>query len=272
MHIRRNIILFFLLTYAFTWVGNIGIIMGSSDWWAFPMNPLGPLMAAPIVIGLTLGWRGVKDWARRITRFRAPLWVYAASIGIPTAIILASVGLSIATGSAHALDASDIAAWSTNAGGLMFLAFALFEIINGPYPEEVSFRGHGQHDLQQTMSPLQASLWIGIGVLIWHLPLLILNFIPWPLAVALPAVSVVYGWLYQNGKSLYPLVILHLVQNVVGAGFFGRMFSEGENFVWLSFLTGFYILLAIGLAWKFGPSLVKGRDREWVRETDVRLA
>jgi membrane protease YdiL (CAAX protease family) len=221
------------------------------------MNPLGPLMAAPIVIGLTQGKQGLKDWWHRITRFRAPVWVYALSVLVPAGIIFASLGLSIISGGAHAPTTGDLAAWSVWAGGALFLVDVFFQIIAGPLPEEAAFRGHGQNDLQKTMSPLMASFLIGIGVAIWHIPLLLQHEIPWVILVVLPAVSIVYGWLYQNGKSVMPLILLHLTQNVLGGNFVGQMLNEQENMIWLSFLTASYIVLAIGLAWRYGPSLIR---------------
>ena len=94
-------------------------------------------------------------------------------------------------------------------------------LIAGPAPEELSFRGYGQHELQQEMSPLNAAIWIGIGVLIWHVPLFLFGEVPWPFIVTLVAVSVVYAWLYQLGGSVWPLVTLHFVVNYFGGDWFG---------------------------------------------------
>ena len=122
-------------------------------------------------------------------------------------------------------------------------------------PEELSFRGYGQHSLQQSLSPLVSALWIGLGVLIWHLPLLLRGDVPPQIAVALPAVSVVYAWFYARGGSLWPLVVLHWVQNYFGGNYFGLIFAPEYSHVWLSVLAGAYVIWAVLIAWREGPSL-----------------
>jgi len=245
--IHRRIILFFLVTYVLSWFGHLGNWLSPSDYWPLPMNPFGPIIAAPLVIWFTEGRDGLLRWLRRLGQFHAPLWVYAAAFFIPLAIILASVGLAIAVG--------------TPAGPLPpntlvdFLALIpIILILGGPGTEEPGFRGYGQHELQETMTPLAAGLWIGVGVLIWHAPLLILGNIDWPIGIAIVAVSVVYAWLYQNG-GVWPVVTLHFSHNYFGGEYFGTIFADGDSLPYLGFLVAFYVALASGLAWRLGPSL-----------------
>ncbi len=71
----------------------------------------------------------------------------------------------------------------------------------------------------------------------------------------MPAVSVVYAWLYARGRNVWPLVVLHFVQNYFGGEYFAFMFAEPVRDIWVNFLTVFYIGWAI-LLWRwFGPSL-----------------
>jgi membrane protease YdiL (CAAX protease family) len=252
--IYRRILAFFLLTYALTWFGNLGNWLFPSAVWPIPMFPLGPIIAAPLVIWFTAGRAGLAAWWRRIIRFRAPIWVYATAIGVTLAIIVSSVGLAIAIGT-PALALPDVGGLS---GALMAVPIVLMD---GPAPEEPAFRGYGQHELQETLSPLVASLWIGLGVLIWHLPVLLLQQISWPIAFALPAVSVVYAWLYQVGGSVWPLVALHFTVNYFGGEYFGRMFADQDAPVWTGFLSVFFVAWAVLLAWRLGPSLGRKDSR-----------
>jgi membrane protease YdiL (CAAX protease family) len=246
--IHRRILAFFLLSYGLTWFGTLGNWLFPSEAWPRPMFPFGPIIAAPLVIWLTQGRAGLVAWWRRIIRFRAPVWVYATAIVVTLAIIVSSVGLAIAIGT-PALALPDV-------GGLSgALIAAPIVLMDGPAPEEPAFRGYGQYELQETVSPLVASLWIGLGVLIWHLPVLLLQQIPWPIAFALPAVSVVYAWLYQAGRSIWPLVALHFTVNYFGGEYFGRMFAEPDTPVWTGFLSVFFVAWATLLARRLGPSL-----------------
>ncbi|HEX9894454.1 MAG TPA: CPBP family intramembrane glutamic endopeptidase [Gemmatimonadales bacterium] len=244
---RIRILAFFLLAYALTWFGNLGNVIHPAVWWPRPMFVLGPILAAPLVIGWTEGRAGLLAWWHRILRFRAPGRIYAAGLLIPLAIIVTSAALAVAAGASL----PPIAAWNW---GALLVALPIVPL-GGPIPEEPAFRGYGQHVLQQTMSPLAASLWIGLGVLVWHLPILIIGGIPWPIAVALPAVSVVYAWLYQAGGSIWPLVGLHFIQNLVGGMLFGAMFDGRGDVVWTGFLAALYVLWALILAWRLGPTL-----------------
>ena len=154
---------------------------------------------------------------QRIIRFRAPLRVYATAFLLPLGIILISIGTALLFG--------------TPSGPLPdnrpedFLILIPVMLIAGPMPEELSFRGFGQHSLQQTLSPLLSALLIGLGVLIWHVPLFLFAGLPPVIAVTLPAVSVVHAWLYARGGSLWPLVVLHWVQNYFGGEYLGRIFA-----------------------------------------------
>ncbi len=243
----NRIIIFFLLACALSWFGNFGNWLWPSNAWPVPMNPLGPLLAAIAVIWYFDGRAGLKNWWRRLLRFRAPVWLYAVAFFVPLAIIIASIWLAIALGTP--------AGPLPPRGAAEFLILVPIMLILGPLPEEVSFRGYGQHELQKQLSPLAASLWVGLGVAIWHAPLLLGGYIPMIIALALPAVSVVYAWLYVTGRSVWPLVVLHFVQNYFGGEYFGLKFAQVDRDVWIYFVTAFYIVWAVLLWWRFGPSL-----------------
>lgn len=235
--IQRRILYFFLLSYAFTWFGWLGNWLAPSDYWLLPMNPLGPLMAAPLVIWLTEGGAGVRAWLRRLGNFNAPLWVYGAAFLVPLAIIATSMGVAAASG-AVMMPLPEIAA-------VDFLVAIPIILLFGPFPEEVSFRGYGQHTLQERVSPLSAALAIGVGVLVWHAPLIIIGHLAWPWMICIVAVSVVYAWLYNVGGSVWPLVLLHFTVNYFGSEFLGQVVSEPHTQV---LYAGVYCLLYVAWA------------------------
>ena len=232
VHLR--ILCFFLLNFALSWFGHMGNWIAPSDYWPIPMNPLGPLVAAPIVIWATEGWAGVTAWLRRLANFNAPLHVYAIALFLPVAIILASLWLASMTGVAiQSLPAR---------GAVEFLVLIPIMLVAGPAPEEVSFRGYAQNLFQTVISPLRAAFWIGLGVVVWHIPLFALGYVPYPFIITLVAVSVVYAWLYQLGGSIWPVVALHFSVNYFGGEYFGMMIAEpsGQT-VYSWFFAAFYI-------------------------------
>lgn len=246
--IQRRIILFFVLSYPLTWWGFALVWLFPSQTWAANNFALGPLIAAPIVIWFTEGRDGLMRWLRRIARFRAPAWVYTAAFFVPLGIVALCTILAIATG-------APTGPVPTYGPGDLALFAVIILVLGGPLPEEVTFRGFAQHELQEEVSPFAASLWIGLGVAIWHLPLFIAGEIPWLIAVTIMAVSVVYAWLYVSGGSVWPLVILHFVVNYFGAGFFQEMLAPSGRFAYAVFLTIFYLVWAGLIVWRLGPSL-----------------
>jgi membrane protease YdiL (CAAX protease family) len=247
----RRILGFFVLACALSWAGNLGNYFWPSDYWATPINPLGPIIAAPIIIGLSEGRRGLMLWLRRITCFRAPLAVYAWAFCVPLAIIGASFALTAAGG-------ANVGPVPSYGFGEILMALPML-LIAGPGPEEPAFRGFALHELQRHVSPLAASLAVGLGVMVWHLPLLLVGDLPATVMIPLAGVAVVYGWLYQTGRSVWPLVLLHFQLNFVSAGYTGPMMPDfADQATYLGWLGVFYIVWAIILVVVAGPSL--GRD------------
>jgi membrane protease YdiL (CAAX protease family) len=117
-----------------------------------------------------------------------------------------------------------------------------------------------QHELQQVISPLMAALVIGVGVVVWHAPLIIIGDLGWPMTICIVAVSVVYAWLYRMGGSVWPVVALHFSVNYFGPELFGSMVTGADGqFVYRLFFMAFYIVWAGLIVWKFGPSLGASR-------------
>ncbi len=245
--VQRRIIIFFLVSYPLTWWGFALAWLVPSQAWAATNFALGPLIAAPIVLWFSEGREGLLRWVRRFMRFRAPVWVYTAAFFVPLGIGALSTVLAIATGTPP----GPVPTYGL--GDLVFAAAIVF--IMGPFPEEVSFRGFGQHELQTEVSPLAASLWIGFGVVIWHLPLLLSGEISWLITVTIIAVSVVYAWLYCCGGSVWPLVIVHFTHNYFVAGFLQEIFAVGDRMPFLVILTAFYVVWVALIIWQLGSSL-----------------
>jgi len=245
--IQRRIVIFFLLSYLLTWWGYALVWLFPSQTWAAENFALGPLIAAPIVIWFTEGRDGLMRWLKRLIRFRAPVWVYTAAFFVPLGIAALSTVFAIAVGA----PAGPVPVYGP---GELVLYFGIV-LIAGPFPEEVTFRGFGQHELQTEISPFAASLWIGLGVVIWHLPLFISGEDPWLIAITVMAVSVVYAWLYCRGGSVWPVVIVHFTHNYFGAAFFGQIFAGPDRMPFVEILTVLYIVWVALILWRQGSSL-----------------
>jgi membrane protease YdiL (CAAX protease family) len=257
MKVTTKIFIFFVLSWLYSWSGNIGDFFFPSDFWKTPMISQGPILAAITVIFLTEGWKGLGVWLRRVLQFKAPLYVYGAALFGTLAIIFASVSLTMLI-SGDSPKPEEIAALPS-----VLMAAPMIVFLGGPFGEEPGFRGYGQHTLHQVMSPLTASLWVGLGVLVWHIPQFVVGGITPGIAVAIVAVSVVYAWLYQAGGSVWPLIVLHGTVNTINGVFFGRMLDAQEKLIEQGFISFFFVCWAVFLAWRLGPTLghpVRGRE------------
>ena len=153
---RHPVITFFLLAYALSW--------GAIPWQSF-FAP-GVLVAALIVVSLTEGVAGLRAMGSRLIRWRVSWIWYALALAVPLAVPFASIGLNIAFGA----PVPDIAEFNVWYGLPMAIAINMVYPLNAQLPEEASFRGWAQPKLQTTRTPLAATVWMAIGVTIWHIP------------------------------------------------------------------------------------------------------
>src|SRR5215211_4169189 len=93
---RHPLITFFVLMFVLSWWPWPLYAMGV-PWATSPMLP-GPLLAALIVIPITQGWAGLRELGSRIIRWRVGWRWYAVALGIPLAVAVAGVALSVALG------------------------------------------------------------------------------------------------------------------------------------------------------------------------------
>jgi membrane protease YdiL (CAAX protease family) len=179
-------------------------------------NPLGPFVAALIVLGLGAGWPAVKDLLSRIAKGRVPLRWYAFASGLPILLLAVAVGANTALG-APPPTAAQLASWR----GLpeTFVFIVLFIALG----EEPGWRGFLLPRLEQRFGPLRASLVLGAVWALWHLPLLGNEFAPAhvvPFLVSVFAGSVVLTRLYDgSGGSVLLPMLMHATINTLGSSY-----------------------------------------------------
>jgi membrane protease YdiL (CAAX protease family) len=207
---------FFLGAYVFAWTLWTPAVLGfdgSLGMALFFVGVFGPMTAAAMVIHLSGG--SARAWAHDIfhVRFHRGWWLYA--VGLPFGIAAtASVGFVLA---GHTLDFDLVG--EHLAALLPLLAITFF--VNGG-PEEPGWRGFALPRLQERLTPVQATLVLGVLWALWHLPLLAIEDNPshglgtWPFAgtAALFVVGVVlyafpYTYLWNHTKSAVAAMALH---------------------------------------------------------------
>lgn len=157
---RRQIIIFVLLTFVFSWF----------PWYAGiapEVMAMGPSLAAFLVVLIIDGWRGFVDLLRPFGRWRVGLGLWALAIFGPAVLYLIGLGI-------HLLGGGEAPPFIMIREELNLIPLYLVMVVlmpwNGPVGEEFGWRGYALPKLQNNYSPLIASLVIGAIWGIWHLP------------------------------------------------------------------------------------------------------
>ena len=205
----RRLFWFFVLAFALSWYPwLIALARGATS----GPNPLGPLVAALIVVGVTDRWRGVRELLARIVRWRVGFFPYAIALGLP--ILLCGLGVSITA--VLATDPVKIAPVRWQDVIERFLFILLFIGLG----EETGWRGFALPELQRRYSPLVSTLILAAIWTVWHLPLFGNEFQPavipaW--TVSLLGASFVLTWLFNKTDSVLLPMVMHATVNTMSA-------------------------------------------------------
>jgi len=191
-----------------------------------------------------------RDYWQRLVRVRGGMlgWL-AVSLLIPPLVIAMSALIDRALGGQGAYPEA-VARFSGQP--LAIIPFALFMLLFGPLPEELAWRGYGQHQMQWHCAPFLAALLIGAVWAVWHLPLYFIegsfqynlgfgSAYFWQFTLALLPQSVVIAWLYNRAEHrTLSAVLFHFSTN-----FTGELTTLTARADWVAFALWF---VAAGIA------------------------
>ncbi len=190
---HHPLVTFFALAFGLSWLAAIPYALG---WFPVPILTFGPSLAAVIVAALASGRAGLRELMSRCLRWRVGLGWYAVALLSPIPLFLAMVYVNVRFG-APVPSFTDLGAWSTLA--VLLLGFVISPF-TGPW-EELGWRGYALPHLQAGRSALSASLILGVLWAAWHLPMFITGLIPWPNALAILGMSIMFSWLFNHTKG-----------------------------------------------------------------------
>jgi membrane protease YdiL (CAAX protease family) len=244
---RHPILVFVVLAYALSWWPWLWYRTDPQAVDA-PILPVGPLLAALILLPVIGGWPAVRDLFRRIGRWRVGLRWYALALLLPVVLTLSAVGINLLLG------ATVVAAFERPGLAELTVRFVFILVWIG-LGEEPGWRGFALPRLLVGRSALAAALILGLIHAVWHLPLYGVEYdsadvLPW--AISVFCFSIVICWVVlRTGGSVLMAILMHASNNTVALVW--RMFEGGDQlrlwWVWcvLWVATAAAVVLARGV-------------------------
>jgi membrane protease YdiL (CAAX protease family) len=240
----RGLAAFLAIAFAFTWtcwLSTAWIAPGRWHWLLSTAGQFGPFLAAVVVTARESGRAGLRDFLKRIVKWRVhPGWL-AVALLVPPGTYYAAIGAkAFITGEAPALEPYRLTYD-------VFANFFIILFIGGPLGEEPGWRGYALAPLRALCGPTAGTIVLGVIWALWHLPL-------WWRAGEFPvgiialvtlgmiAISFVFTSLYdRTGGSVLACVLLHTSLNT----FFILLPMEWCYTWWV----GVACVMAAGILW-----------------------
>ena len=249
---RHPLIAFFGLAYALSWWPWLWTELDPHNA-PSTILPTGPLLAALIVLALIGGWAAIRSFLKRIVQWNVGLRWYALVLALPVAITLGAVAINLQLGATIVVQF---------AGWIDLVARFLFVLVFIGLGEEPAWRGFALPRLMDGRSALAASLILGVLHVVWHLPLLGVeydasNVLPWAIAVLAFSILVTWIYLHTDGSLLLPM-LFHSSVNTSAVLF---PWFSGDDLVVLWWLFAALWTIAAGIVvLRYGPALTRARD------------
>jgi membrane protease YdiL (CAAX protease family) len=254
---RHPIITFFVLAYALSWWPAI---LYALDLLPQPIVGFGPFLAALVVLALTRGKTGVVRLLRRMVRWRVGLRWYAVALLLPVAISLTAAAFNVLLGSKTTPSSVELGGWT----GLFSTFFILLLIpgLGGTW-EEPGWRGYALPRLQVGRSALIASLILWVGIVVWHLPLMMVGEIHWSDIVFLLGFVIVFNWVFNNANgSVLIIMLMHAMNNTISGSFIGPMFSGADSVRQSWLYAALWCATAVVVVIVYGPQHLSRKHRK----------
>lgn len=218
---RHPFLIFVAIAYAISWSAWIfGIWQGEGMLATLGhyAGGFGPFIAA-LTVTVALG-RDPWAWFKGLFKWRVGIGWYVFVLGFPVLLVSVASGLFVALG--YSIDLALIPERLTS-----YLPLFLVMALIGGGNEEPGWRGFGLPALQAAMTPLRATLLLGIVWAFWHFPLLWgdpmvrAGEVPLDqlagriglLLVSITAHAFWYTWLINRTGSVLLCILLHAGYN-----------------------------------------------------------
>lgn len=244
---QRPILAFSVLLVVLSW--PFMLLVGDNVLIGMPaLLLLGPGACAFLVSYLADGPAGVRELAGRVGRWRQPArWYLFVLFGMGGAILLTAYGVTAA------LFPDELAPPPAGVLVPLVLNFVVIFVVAG-LGEELGWRGFVLPRLQGRLSPVRATLVVGLLWFAWHLPLRIggEDWMPYLglFLVLVVADSFIYTWVFnRTGGSVLLVALMHAAGNTWGGHLYGQTFSfEPPGYLFFEVVRiGIYVIVAVAV-------------------------
>lgn len=259
---------FFVLVFCWTWSFWIAAavlrisVQTTAGQSLLRLGLLGPLLGGVGFAYLMRDREYWRDyWGRIVDPRRIPVRCYPAIVLLVPGLMVLAVLLDIASGGNHTLEEIGQRVSPFAAAPLSVFPFALGVFVNGPFPEELGWRGYALGQLRDRWDATVSSLGLGVIWALWHLPLFFMKDMLharrgvwsawfWLFLLSVVASAFIYTWIFDDTeRSTLAAIAFHFVANLT---YSLANVSDRTNL----FMTLFLVVIAAVLAtsWRRRPA------------------
>ncbi len=284
---NKGIVFYLFITFGLAWISwEIPLQTGISprsllfQLWALP-GAFAPAVAA-LIVRKWVTREGFADAGFRLNLRKWPYYLFAwfwplaviffiillavaFRVGLPNFSFLHSI-LALAPGK------SIPPAWASNLWFIVPAQLLASAVISTPllWGEEFGWRSYLQIRLF-SQNPLLAAVTTGLIWGIWHLPLNLrgFNFPGHPILglflfpVGTILLSIIFGWIRLQTRSIWPVSLAHAATNTVGASLTEILFAGNSDRIWVGYLGILsWIPLGCFCAWIVASGRLKMEERK----------
>lgn len=273
---NKNLILFFLITYLFSWLlwlpSLLSSVLFSKQEVLYEIlkiiGAFGPFVAAFFLTLVNEGKQGLKFLWKRGWHCENKKFLTISIFLIPS-LYLSSLILVIFF---EGIVPYAFLNWPNPIE--IITQFALFFFLAGPFQEEFGWRGYALDRLQLRFNSLNSSIILGVIWGIWHLPSFFIigtnqgNQLFYPFLFSTIILSVLFTWIYNNSKrSILATMIFHATIN--GSNYIFHLDQTTLGFWFYRFLLNFVVVCVVIKYGQKDLSLPPKKDKKSLISKDL---
>ncbi|MFX0041250.1 MAG: type II CAAX prenyl endopeptidase Rce1 family protein [Promethearchaeota archaeon] len=218
----RNIVLFLLITFAWTWLLWLASVISPTGHSNFLFSVLfiiggyGPSVSAFLLTYITEKKEGVKILWKRFWNVKIKIkWLLITFLLFPALFVASSLLVLFVQGLPSTL------AWISQPW--VIITYILTAFFAGGFSEEFGWRGYALDRFQAKLGALISSLILGVIWGLWHLPTWFIAGDPHGIGgipdfflfvIETAFLSILYTWVYNNtNRSIFVAVMFHTIYN-----------------------------------------------------------